>query len=156
MCSAYSLPYFPETWHRLVPLPFSYMQMSIIEVAETGELCTSAGGWCLPQQRASQWSINLHHQLASFTLTSQRVWSAPFSSQLLEKYNLLNYRYKGFSVLLLLFLWCTHTVSFSLSFVLSRVTWRRGYMGHVCVSSSLFVMGGSSSSHPDLCSLLCY
>ena len=106
-----------KTWHRLVPLPFSYMQMSIIEVAESGELCcTSACGWCLPERRAkpmkreSQPSVGKTHLNIMCARQCQT-----------EK--------KG--VFLSFFLSIFPSFLFFLSFCPSWVTWPAGYMGHV-------------------------
>lgn len=82
MCSAYSLPYFPETRHRLVPLPFSYMQMSIIEVAEwwAVHICQwmmSPPALCEPMKHKSEPSVGkLHLNSKIFTTLPDR---KPFS-----------------------------------------------------------------------------
>ena len=113
-----------KTWHRLVPLPFSYMQMSIIEVAESGELCcTSACGWCLPERRAkpmkreSQPSVGKTHLNIMWARQCQTEKESFFLSFFLSFF-------------------------FFLSFCPSWVTWPAGYMGHVFTSSPVLVMGG--------------
>lgn len=155
MCSAYSLPYFLETWHRLVPLPFSYMQMSITEVAESGELCTSAGGWCLPQHHASQWSINLKPSVGKLHLNDNVCKTMPDQKSLsgMHRFSQLRAAEKDI-IYFSFFLSLLYRHSYLFILCPSWVTCPWGYMGHVflCVCDR----GGSSSSHPDLCCLLCY
>ncbi len=101
-----------------------------MEVAESGELCTSAGGWCLPQHCASQWSINLNHQLGSFTIIC-------FSVHLLSLF--LSLPFYSFS----LFLWCTGRLRFS--FVLHGSRGLKGIWGMsarppLCLLSGFFLI----------------